>query len=78
MASGSGWPYHHHHIHLSLQWLPKSNVRGESQALSAPAPWQGFGAQDAEGDPNPQMSNSMQAPGAAVESLDMAWPPRSE
>ncbi|MBK8168945.1 MAG: PPC domain-containing protein [Sandaracinaceae bacterium] len=21
MAFGDGWPYHHHHIHLSLQWL---------------------------------------------------------
>ena len=59
MAYGSGWPYHHHHIHLSLQWLSKSNVRGESQALSAPVPF-----------------HTMQAPGEAVESLDMAWPPR--
>jgi len=59
MASGSGWPYHHHHIHLSLQWLPKASARAESQALSAPAPFQ-----------------TLQAPGASVDSFDMAWPPR--
>ncbi|MDI1443859.1 PPC domain-containing protein [Polyangium sp. 6x1] len=77
LAYGSGWPYHHHHIHLSLQWLNQGNARaGEATALSAPAPFLGPGAQDAEGDPKPQMSNSMQAPGEAVDSLDMAWPPR--
>jgi hypothetical protein len=21
MAYGDGWPFHHHHIHLSLDWL---------------------------------------------------------
>lgn len=62
MAYGSGWPYHHHHIHLSLQWRSSgNNARGESQALSAPAPFQ-----------------TMQAPGEAVDSFDMAWPPRDE
>lgn len=31
MSYGSGWPYHHHHIHLSLQWWPKN-----AQEQSAP------------------------------------------
>ncbi len=26
MAYGSGWPYHHHHIHLSMQWWSSSSV----------------------------------------------------
>ncbi|MDC3979222.1 PPC domain-containing protein [Polyangium jinanense] len=61
LAYGSGWPYHHHHIHLSLQWLPQgSSARGgEPMPLSAPAPF-----------------HTLQAPGESVDSLDMAWPPR--
>ncbi|TKC97898.1 PPC domain-containing protein [Polyangium fumosum] len=60
LAYGSGWPYHHHHIHLSLEWRSQGNARGgEVSPLVAPAPF-----------------HTMQAPGEAVDSLDMAWPPR--
>jgi hypothetical protein len=36
MAYGEGWPYHHHHIHLSMQWWKKRSAaeyRGMSGAL---------------------------------------------
>ncbi|WP_437597906.1 hypothetical protein WMF28_34960 [Sorangium sp. So ce590] len=26
MAYGDGWPYHHHHIHLSMDWWPRKVV----------------------------------------------------
>lgn len=38
MAYGDGWPYHHHHIHLSMQWWKKRSAaeyRGMSGALGA-------------------------------------------
>lgn len=25
LASGDGWPYHHHHVHVSFQWWPPSD-----------------------------------------------------
>lgn len=31
IASGSGWPYHHHHIHLSLKWWGQENAYWYSQ-----------------------------------------------
>ena len=37
MASGSGWPYHHHHIHLSLKWWTKNSARTSSALRNAPA-----------------------------------------
>lgn len=33
MASGDGWPYHHHHIHLSMNWWGSSDAR---QGFSLP------------------------------------------
>lgn len=37
MASGDGWPFHHHHIHVSLEWWP--SFRSDSGA----APQDGCG-----------------------------------
>jgi hypothetical protein len=37
MASGSGWPYHHHHIHLSLKWWSKNSARIDSSTARASA-----------------------------------------
>jgi hypothetical protein len=35
MAYGSGWPYHHHHIHLSMKWWSQ-NADGNATLA---APW---------------------------------------
>lgn len=32
MSYGPGWPYHHHHIHLSLQWWPPAAQSGGPSA----------------------------------------------
>ncbi|KYG10291.1 hypothetical protein BE21_12885 [Sorangium cellulosum] len=32
MAYGEGWPYHHHHIHLSMDWWPKRVAGDGGQA----------------------------------------------
>ncbi|WP_437935947.1 hypothetical protein [Sorangium sp. So ce341] len=32
MAYGEGWPYHHHHIHLSMDWWPKRAAGDGGQA----------------------------------------------
>ncbi|XXT17432.1 hypothetical protein WME94_45115 [Sorangium sp. So ce429] len=34
MAYGSGWPYHHHHIHLSMNWWPRG-AAGDAHAADA-------------------------------------------
>lgn len=38
MAYGSGWPYHHHHIHLSMDWWPKRAAAGAHPAAASFAP----------------------------------------
>ncbi|AUX46858.1 hypothetical protein SOCE26_083670 [Sorangium cellulosum] len=35
MASGAGWPYHHHHIHLSMSWWPRRLASGGFQAAAS-------------------------------------------
>jgi hypothetical protein len=30
VASGNGWPFHHHHIHLSLEWWPSFRSTGSA------------------------------------------------
>ena len=35
MAYGSGWPYHHHHIHLSMDWWPKRAAAGADPAAAS-------------------------------------------
>lgn len=30
MAYGAGWPYHHHHIHLSMDWWPRALTDGDA------------------------------------------------
>ncbi|WP_155798445.1 PPC domain-containing protein [Sorangium cellulosum] len=35
MAYGSGWPYHHHHIHLSMDWWPKRAAAGGGPAAAS-------------------------------------------
>jgi hypothetical protein len=35
MASGAGWAYHHHHIHLSMRWWSQSALVGGSPAESS-------------------------------------------
>ncbi|WP_437951485.1 hypothetical protein WME98_12130 [Sorangium sp. So ce296] len=32
MAYGEGWPYHHHHIHLSMDWWPRRAAGDGGQA----------------------------------------------
>ncbi|WP_437304693.1 hypothetical protein [Sorangium sp. So ce388] len=34
MAYGDGWPYHHHHIHLSMNWWPR-RAAGDAHAVDA-------------------------------------------
>ncbi|MGK4002183.1 hypothetical protein WMF31_06130 [Sorangium sp. So ce1036] len=39
MAYGAGWPYHHHHIHLSMDWWPRAlSDDGASPRASFAAP----------------------------------------
>ena len=38
LASGEGWPFHHHHMHVSLKWVDEEDVY-ESTAPLAPAGW---------------------------------------
>lgn len=37
MASGSGWPFHHHHIHVSLNWWTSSQI-APPQGDRSPSP----------------------------------------
>ncbi len=36
LAYGSGWPYHHHHIHLSLQWWGQATSQYRYSQFSDP------------------------------------------
>lgn len=38
MAYGEGWPYHHHHIHLSMDWWPRDAAAGGTPEASFAAP----------------------------------------
>ncbi|WP_437631923.1 hypothetical protein [Sorangium sp. So ce854] len=60
MAYGSGWPYHHHHIHLSMDWWPKRRAAAGADPAAA-----SFA-------PSPSIRRS---PAVAAEQR-MAWPPR--
>jgi hypothetical protein len=62
MASGSGWPFHHHHIHLSLQWWTGASYsEGPASPVEAKSP-------------HVMHDISRQV----TPSLDVRWQPRSD
>ncbi|MFW5740575.1 MAG: hypothetical protein ACOC1F_09435, partial [Myxococcota bacterium] len=38
LAYGSGWPYHHHHIHVSFQWWSRKGETGGEPSMFRVAP----------------------------------------
>lgn len=38
LAYGSGWPYHHHHIHLSMKWWSQSANAADNASWLSPMP----------------------------------------
>ncbi len=65
MAYGDGWPFHHHHIHLSLQWWTSGDYEGAANA-----------ADGANATSHSPFAPYAVEPSSAFSKLDMAWPPR--
>lgn len=70
MASGSGWPYHHHHIHLSMQWWASGASDGGTQGEA------GSGEQQRMMRPDVARRYSGEDHGQPFTHHNMKWPPR--
>jgi hypothetical protein len=70
MAYGSGWPYHHHHIHVSLQWW----TSGDYQA----GPTAGTAGSEEHHMMRPGVARRYtgKLPQAPFTRYNMKWPPR--